>query len=248
MRIHDKPDPRIAKLDQLHERNSVKANIQLAEGRRIKLGDSEPIGKMNRPNNVKIKAKSKATFDMDFVDLSTNELGDICAVDLADLSDDDLPDVHEIVKGHIKSAESKNSSDCAYADSEVDGLIRNMPGSPDVTISATRQTSQVKEAVNMSHGLFPASFGRKRPLDNSNTSFKQAQDSLVAQKRRKVCFTFVISLVCHSDAVADRKRQKIKLAAVLIWVRRRSTYARGLRPCNRRRAVVWILQRRRICN
>lgn len=179
LKARAKLDYRMQNLERLHERTSVKANIHLPEGRRIKVDDGIYV---NKP---------KATFDMDFTELDTGDRPEepeiACLSELSDDSDE-LPAVHELLHQSMKGKLLKNSkkaedSSSNYDDFEMDDLIRNAP-SPIASAVTRSNVLQEKEVLDLSS---PVPSVKKRTFDEGDLSDNVEEDPKQrSPKRRKV--------------------------------------------------------------
>ena len=110
---YHKPDRRMQELEKLHKSNGVVSNLQLPEGKRIKLDDRKQSDKSSTAR------KPKPNFEMEFSQgMDTGDM-DWGLPEVAELSDDDLPDAHDILEQHTRKGKMKtnSSSDSPYHDS-----------------------------------------------------------------------------------------------------------------------------------
>ncbi|TFY75843.1 hypothetical protein EWM64_g8169 [Hericium alpestre] len=110
-------------LQSLHEKTGVASSLKLSKNQRLKL--SEDLSE-DRPSPATRKAKVKPRFDLEFADLQdkhTEPSRDID--DFAVDSDDDLPDLSEVMRAGAARATKKASSETSYGDPEMDALIQN---------------------------------------------------------------------------------------------------------------------------
>ncbi|KAF7791334.1 hypothetical protein EIP86_002348 [Pleurotus ostreatoroseus] len=122
-KTQEKPDPRLKQLEDLHKNTDVEASIRLSEGRRIKLDAISQSRRTDKPKG----SRPVPRFDMDMTDLKEDEpKSSLLDTEVFEPSDDELPDVHEIVASYSAKRTSP-SPETNYFDSETDELIRNLP-------------------------------------------------------------------------------------------------------------------------
>lgn len=93
-------------LETLHERMNVQGNLKLAEGRRLKLSGH------GHPKN----GEKRSDFDPDFVRMADGPSGDTCLDELDD-SDDDLPEVRDILDPSSCSLQENEQSHAELSES-----------------------------------------------------------------------------------------------------------------------------------
>lgn len=123
-----KPDRRLKQLEELHKGTNVNANIQLQEGRRIKLQDDA-----SDDRRLDGKKRPAPNFDLAFADVTAGETAPLDnEIDELDDSGDELPDPRSLLASALSRKKQKPntpSSSTRYTDPEFDDLIRNMPSS-----------------------------------------------------------------------------------------------------------------------
>ncbi|KAJ3551777.1 hypothetical protein NM688_g4511 [Phlebia brevispora] len=162
-KTQEKPDPRLKHLEDLHKTTDVKGNIRLSEGQRIRLDASSRPSLMDKLK----KPKPVPKFDVDLADLTEGDVS-APAVDAESLdpSDDELPDVHDIIASSYNTKQRLPSSEKRYSDPAFDDLVRNVPlsdcGDEDPCSTRLRKT----RAKESSASSLRAS-SSKRPCEGS---------------------------------------------------------------------------------
>ncbi|TFK54660.1 hypothetical protein OE88DRAFT_1731974 [Heliocybe sulcata] len=141
-----RPDFRLQHLEKLHERTNVASSLGLSEGRRLKIEDSDGIK----------RSKAKPDFDLDFVSLDDeDERGRVES--RSDDSDDDLPDLKELV--HETRTIAPRAGSCSEItvsdDPELDAAILQMP------------SDEAKTDKKTENEISQAAGGRKRGRDHN---------------------------------------------------------------------------------
>lgn len=175
----EKPDARLQQLEDLHGSTNVRERLNIPEGRRIKVGETNR-GNLAARQDVKHKQKSVPNFDIRFTDL-TNGKPEAENDDMDSFSSsDDLPGMAELLASrnvnHKKRKEP--SSETHYSDSVIDAAILDMPLSGSLPASSP--------IVNPSSQLFASS--------PSHSSSRRHVDTPLRKRVRVATSSPVISI------------------------------------------------------
>ncbi|KAI3619228.1 dead deah box dna helicase [Moniliophthora roreri] len=117
-----KPDRTLQDLEVLHKNTNVENNLKLPQGHRLKL-NSPP----RTQNLMHRKKKPIPDFNIEFSQVNDSEKRSYTSRELAELSDEELPDADDLFAPLTKAVHKRKRCSDDYDDPDMDFLIRTLP-------------------------------------------------------------------------------------------------------------------------